>query len=55
MTALIVGIFAILVAWSPGAPFAIFAAAMVVQFIVVAAIFPETRGVDLDAMAQRIE
>ena len=55
MNALIAGIFPILVAWSPGAPFAIFAAAMIVQFIVVAAIFPETRGVDLDEMAQRIE
>ncbi|MGH6633849.1 MAG: MFS transporter, partial [Sphingopyxis sp.] len=55
MNALIAGIFPILVAWSPGAPFVIFAAAMVVQFIVVAAIFPETRGVDLDEMAQRIE
>ncbi|WP_332819660.1 sugar porter family MFS transporter [Sphingopyxis sp.] len=55
MNALIAGLFPILIAWSPGAPFAIFAAAMVVQFIVVAAIFPETRGVDLDEMAQRIE
>jgi sugar porter (SP) family MFS transporter len=55
MNALIAGIFPVLVAWSPGAPFAIFAAAMVVQFIVVAAIFPETRGVDLDAMAERME
>ncbi|MDR7058825.1 MULTISPECIES: sugar porter family MFS transporter [unclassified Sphingopyxis] len=55
MNALIAGIFPILVAWSPGAPFAIFAAAMVVQFVVVAAIFPETRGVDLDEMAERIE
>src|SRR3546814_705327 len=55
MNALIAGVFPILVAWSPGAPFAIFAAAMVLQFVVVAAIFPETRGVDLDAMAERME
>lgn len=55
MNALIAGIFPVLVAWSPGAPFVIFAAAMVVQFIVVAAVFPETKGVDLDEMAQRIE
>ena len=54
MNALIAGIFPVLVAWSPGAPFAIFAAAMIVQFIVVAAIFPETRGVDLDEMGRRI-
>ncbi|HKX87635.1 MAG TPA: sugar porter family MFS transporter [Sphingopyxis sp.] len=54
MNALIAGIFPVLVAWSPGAPFVIFAAAMGVQFIVVAAIFPETRGVDLDAMDRQI-
>ncbi|HWV59103.1 MAG TPA: sugar porter family MFS transporter, partial [Sphingopyxis sp.] len=55
MNALIAGIFPVLVAWSPGAPFVIFAAAMVVQFVVVAAVFPETKGVDLDDMAQRID
>ncbi|HET6524134.1 sugar porter family MFS transporter [Sphingopyxis sp.] len=55
MNALIAGIFPVLAAWSPGAPFAIFAAAMVVQFVVVAAVFPETKGVDLDEMAQRID
>jgi sugar porter (SP) family MFS transporter len=54
MNALIAGLFPILVAWSPGAPFAIFAAAMVVQFIVVAFVFPETRGVDLDEMDRRM-
>ncbi|MDT7528861.1 sugar porter family MFS transporter [Sphingopyxis sp. SE2] len=55
MNALIAGIFPVLVAWSPGAPFVIFAAAMVVQFVVVAAVFPETKGVDLDDMAQRLD
>jgi len=55
MNALIASAFPVLVAWSPGAPFVIFAAAMVLQFVVVAAIFPETRGVDLDAMAERME
>ncbi len=55
MNALIAGIFPVLVAWSPGAPFVIFAAAMVLQFVVVAAVFPETKGVDLDDMAQRID
>ncbi|SBV34030.1 Sugar transporter [uncultured Sphingopyxis sp.] len=54
MNALIAGIFPVLVAWSPGAPFAIFAAAMVLQFVVVAAVFPETKGVDLDDMDRRI-
>ena len=55
MNALIAGIFPVLVAWSPGAPFVIFAAAMVVQFVVVAAVFPETKGVALDDMAQRLD
>lgn len=55
MNAMIAGLFPVLVAWSPGAPFAIFAVAMAVQFIVVAAIFPETRGVDLDEMAERLD
>lgn len=55
LNALIAAAFPVLVAWSPGAPFAIFAAAMVAQFLVVAAIFPETRGVDLDEMAARID
>lgn len=54
MNALIAGVFPILVAWSPGAPFAIFAAAMVLQFIVVAMVFPETRGIDLDEMDRRM-
>jgi sugar porter (SP) family MFS transporter len=55
MNALIAIAFPVLVAWSPGAPFAIFAAAMALQFIVVATIFPETKGVDLDEMEKRIE
>lgn len=55
MNALIAGLFPVVVAWSPGAPFAIFAAAMVVQFVVVATVFPETRGIDLDEMAQRMD
>jgi sugar porter (SP) family MFS transporter len=55
MNALIAGIFPILVAWSPGAPFVIFAAAMALQLVVVAAVFPETKGVDLDDMAQRLD
>ena len=54
MNALIAGVFPMLVAWSPGAPFAIFAAAMVLQFIVVAMVFPETRGIDLDEMDRQM-
>lgn len=55
MNALIASVFPVLVAWSPGAPFAIFAVAMIVQLIVVATFFPETRGVDLDEMAMRMD
>ncbi|WP_374407477.1 sugar porter family MFS transporter [Pelagerythrobacter sp.] len=55
MNAVIAGVFPMLVAVSPGVPFAIFAVAMVVQLIVVAVIFPETRGVDLDEMHRRID
>ena len=51
MNALIAGIFPVLVAWSPGIPFALFAVAMVAQLVVVSLFFPETRGVALDDMA----
>ncbi|MXP29133.1 sugar porter family MFS transporter [Porphyrobacter algicida] len=54
MNALIAGIFPVLVALSPGLPFAIFAIAMVVQLVVVAIFFPETRCIDLDDMAAQI-
>ncbi len=55
MNAIIASIFPVLVAWSPGTPFAIFAVAMAVQLPVVAIFFPETRGVDLDEMALRMK
>lgn len=55
MNALIAIAFPIITAWSPGAPFFIFAGAMALQFIVVAAVFPETRGVELDKMGRRID
>ncbi|WP_174278878.1 sugar porter family MFS transporter [Sphingomonas bacterium] len=50
----IAAVFPALVAWSPGAPFVIFAAAMAVQAIVVPLVFPETKGVALDAMQERM-
>ncbi len=40
---------------SPAAPFGLFAGMMVVQLIVVALFFPETRGVSLEDMHRRLE
>ena len=42
-------------AYTQALPFAFFAACMVVQFFVVLAIFPETRGVELEKMDQALE
>jgi len=36
-------------------PFAFFAGCMVLQFFVVLAIFPETRGVELEKMEKALE
>uniref|UniRef100_UPI001576F88F MFS transporter n=1 Tax=Sphingomonas bacterium TaxID=1895847 RepID=UPI001576F88F len=54
LNAAIAAVFPTLVAWSAGAPFAVFAAAMAVQFVVVLLVFPETKGVALDAMRTRM-
>ena len=54
MNALIATVFPVIAAQSQGLPFAFFAACMVVQFVVVWAIFPETRGVELEKMDQAI-
>jgi len=54
MNAAIAGVFPVLVAWSAGAPFVIFAVAMAVQCGVVLLFFPETKGVALDAMHARM-
>jgi MFS transporter, SP family, arabinose:H+ symporter len=50
MDALIATAFPLAAAWSRGLPFAFFAAAMVVQFIVVLKFFPETKGIALEDM-----
>jgi sugar porter (SP) family MFS transporter len=50
MNALIATVFPVIAARSQGLPFAFFAVCMVVQFFVVLAIFPETRGVELEKM-----
>jgi MFS family permease len=55
MNALIATVFPVIAAHSQGLPFAFFAVCMAVQFIVVLAIFPETRGVELEKMDQAIE
>ena len=50
MNALISGVFPVIAARSQGAPFVFFAAMMVLQLIVVARLFPETKGVGLEQM-----
>src|SRR5262249_48948457 len=50
MNAVISGVFPLMAAASGAAPFVFFALMMVTQFIVVAAIYPETKGVTLEAM-----
>lgn len=52
--ALISGVFPLVAARSRGAPFYAFAAMMVVQLVVVAFAFPETRGVKLEDMARTL-
>jgi sugar porter (SP) family MFS transporter len=55
MAAVISTIYPMLSAVSNALPFAIFAACMVVQFFVVLAVFPETRGVELESMDKALE
>ena len=54
MNALISGVFPIIAASSTALPFVVFAVMMAVQFVVVLALFPETRGVSLEAMESRL-
>jgi len=54
MNALIATVFPVIAAKSQGLPFAFFAACMVLQFFVVLAVFPETRGVELESMEREI-
>jgi hypothetical protein len=55
MNAIIAGIFPVVARHSSGAPFLFFAAMMVLQFVVVLAFFPETKGVSLENMDARME
>jgi sugar porter (SP) family MFS transporter len=51
MDAIIAGAFPLMAAGSSGLPFVFFAVAMVLQFVVVARYFTETRGITLEDMA----
>ena len=55
MNAIIVGIFPTIARHSSGAPFLFFAAMMALQFVVVLAFFPETKGVSLEKMDAHME
>ncbi|MDP9158640.1 MAG: MFS transporter, partial [Acidobacteriota bacterium] len=54
MNAAISWTFPVLAAYSKAAPFAFFAAMMVLQFIIVYTIYPETKGVTLEAMQKKL-
>ena len=54
MNALISGIFPMMAAASGSIPFVFFACMMVAQFIVVAAVYPETKGYTLEEMEQKL-
>ena len=54
MNALISWTFPVIAARSKGAPFVLFGAMMVLQFIVVLAVYPETKGVTLEDMQKKL-
>lgn len=54
MNALISGIFPVLAAHSAAGPFVFFSLMMVLQFFVVLAFYPETKGVTLEAMQKKL-
>lgn len=54
MNALISGVFPLMAASSGGIPFVFFAVMMIVQFFVVLAFYPETKGVSLEEMQKRM-
>jgi len=54
MNALISGVFPVLAARSGGVPFVFFAVMMVVQFFVVLAVYPETKGYSLEEMQRKL-
>jgi sugar porter (SP) family MFS transporter len=54
MNALISWTFPVIAASSKAAPFVVFAAMMVVQFVVVYTVYPETKGVTLEEMQRKL-
>ena len=54
MNALISGVFPLLAARSGAAPFAFFSAMMVLQFVVVLMVYPETKGYTLEEMQKKL-
>jgi MFS transporter, SP family, arabinose:H+ symporter len=54
MNALISGIFPLLAATSGGYPFVFFSVMMVLQFFVVLFVYPETKGVTLEALQEKL-
>jgi len=54
MNATISGVFPVFAARSGGVPFVFFAAMMVVQFFVVLAVYPETKGYTLEEMQRKL-
>lgn len=55
MNALISGVFPLLAARSGAYPFMFFSAMMIVQFVVVLFMYPETKGITLEEMQRRME
>jgi len=55
LNALISGIFPVIAAHSEAAPFVFFSAMMLLQFIIVWCLFPETRGVPLEGIAALLQ
>jgi len=54
MNAIISLIFPILAKASGGVPFAFFAAMMVLQFVVVLFVYPETKGITLEQLQHKL-
>jgi sugar porter (SP) family MFS transporter len=54
MNAVVSGVFPAVAAYSTSVPFAFFALMMALQFVVVLVAFPETKGVALERMAERM-
>ena len=55
MNAAISGVFPMLAAMSRPLPFIFFATMTVVQFFVVLSVYPETKGITLEAMQKKLE